>query len=130
MMCAMDNLKTAKTLLLALALAAPLAARAAPPPNVQQDVKHLLEFIDHSGCSFFRNGSWSDAKTAEGHVHMKYDYLALQGRIVTAQDFIEKAASQSSLSGAPYQIRCGSNAPVLSRVWLSEELARYQAGTK
>ena len=127
MMLAMRTSKTATPLLLALALAAPLAARAAPSPAVQQDVKHLLEYIEQSGCSFYRNGSWSDAKAAQGHVRMKYDALASQGKIVTAKDFIERAASESSFSGSPYQIKCGANAPVLSRVWLSDELARYQA---
>ena len=104
-MLAMRTFKTAAPLLLALALAAPLVARAAPSPAVQQDVKHLLEYIEQSGCSFYRNGSWSDAKAAQGHVRMKYDYLSAQGRIVTAKDFIEKAASESSLSGSPYQMR-------------------------
>jgi hypothetical protein len=124
---AMRTLEAPLPLLLALALAAPLVARAAPPAAVQQEVTHLLEYIAQSGCSFYRNGSWNDAKAAQGHVRMKYDNLAAQGKIVTAKDFIDKAASESSFTGSPYQIRCGANPPVLSRAWLSEELARYQA---
>ena len=124
---AMRTFKTASPLLLALALAAPLVARAGPTPDVLRDVEHLLGYIEKSGCEFYRNGTWSDAKTAQGHVRMKYETLARQAKVVTAKDFIEKAASESSLSGSPYQIRCGANPAVLSRVWLSEELARYQA---
>ena len=121
----MRTFKTAKLLLLALALAAPLASRAQPSPGVQEDVNYLLGFIEKSGCSFYRNGSWSDSKAAEAHVRMKYDYLSDRNQISTAMDFIEKAASVSSLSGSPYQVRCPGSAPVLSRAWLSEELARH-----
>ena len=124
---AMQTFKAARPLLLALVLAAPLVARAGPTPDVLRDVEHLLGYIEKSGCEFYRNGTWNDAKTAQGHVRMKFETLARQAKVVTAKDFIEKAASESSFSGSPYQIRCGANAPVLSRVWLSEELARYQA---
>ena len=71
------------------------------------------------------NGSWSDSKAAEAHVRMKFDYLSDRNEINTAKDFIDKAASVSSFSGSPYQVKCPGSAPVLSRTWLSEELARY-----
>jgi hypothetical protein len=112
---------------LALALACPLFAHADPSPNVLQEVKYLLSFIEQSGCEFNRNGSWKDAKTAQSHVQMKFEYLLRQDKIATALDFIDKAASESSLSGTPYQVKCGKAAPMLSRAWLSEELKKYQS---
>ena len=120
-----------KTLLiLALTLAAPLAtpvsAAAAPPANVQQEVDYLLGFIEKSGCNFYRNGSWSDSSAAAGHVRMKYDYLAKQDKIASTADFIDKTASESSITGLAYQVRCGANSPVLSRSWLGDELARFR----
>ena len=121
----MRTLKIAIPLL--LALAAPLAARAAPTPAVQEEIKHLLSYIEKSGCEFYRNGSWSDAKTAQGHIHTKYNFLVGRDHVATVADFIDKAASESSMTGTPYQVRCGRNPPVLSRVWLGEELARHQA---
>jgi hypothetical protein len=125
----MRTLKTAIPLLLALAapLAAPLTAHAAPTPAVQEEINYLLSYIEKSGCEFYRNGSWSDAKTAQGHMRTKYDYLAGRDYVASVSDFIAKAASESSLTGSPYQVRCGQNQPVLSRVWLTEELARHQA---
>jgi len=123
----MPPFKTARPLLLALALAAPLLARAETPTAVREDVRYLLGFIEKSGCSFYRNGSWSDAKAAEAHVRMKYDYLADRSEINTVKDFIEKAASVSSFTGSPYQVKCPGSAPMLSRAWLGEELARYLA---
>ena len=116
-----------KRTLLALALAAPLLAHADPSPSVLEEVKYLLGFIEQSGCEFNRNGSWADAKAAQAHVHMKFDYLLRQDKIATALDFIEKAASQSSFSGTPYQVKCGKGPAMLSRVWLSEELKKYQS---
>ena len=123
----MRTLKTVKPLLVALSLsfAAPVLALAQPPAGVKDDVGYLLGFIAKSGCSFYRNGSWSDAKAAEAHVRMKYDYLSDRNEINTARDFIEKAASVSSFSGSPYQVKCPGSAPVLSRAWLSDELARH-----
>jgi len=112
---------------LALALFLPLLARAAPPASVQEEVGHLLGYIARSGCEFFRNGVWASATVAQGHVQSKYEYLLRQDKIATAKDFIDKAASESSLSGLPYQVRCGQRSPVPSRAWLSEELARYQS---
>jgi hypothetical protein len=124
----MRTFKTVKPLLIALSLSlAPVLAHAETPPAVKEDVGHLLGFIEKSGCSFYRNGSWSDSKAAEAHVRMKYDYLSDRNEINTAKDFIAKAASASSLSGSPYQVRCPGSAPVLSGAWLSEELARYLA---
>jgi hypothetical protein len=46
----------------------------------------------------------------------------------TAEQFIEKAASASSVSGQPYLVKCGSSAPVESKVWLSEELRNLRHG--
>lgn len=119
-------MKTFNAVLVALSLSAPLAAGAAPAPRVQQDVEHLLAYVENSRCSFYRNGDWSDAKAAQAHLRMKYDYLAGRDKIANAKDFIELAASQSSLSGQPYQVLCPGGAPVLSRAWLGDELARWQ----
>lgn len=123
----MRTSKTAIPVLLALALAAPLMAGASPSPGVQQEVKYLLGYVENSGCEFYRNGSWSDAKTAQGHIQTKYNFLVGRDHVATVSDFIDKAASESSMTGTPYQVRCGQKPPVLSRAWLGEELARHQA---
>jgi hypothetical protein len=103
------------------------AAGAEPPAMVLQEVNYLLGYIGKSSCEFNRNGSWNDAKAAEAHAREKYDYLAAMGWIDTTKDFIDKAATASSLSGQSYTIRCGDGAVVPSGRWLSEELSRYRA---
>jgi len=110
-------------------LLAPLAS-AAPPALAQQEVDYLLHYIGNSGCEFKRNGAWNNAKAAEEHVRGKYDFLAAQDRIDSTQDFIDKAATASSLTGQPYEIRCAGAAPAPSSLWLSRELARYRASQR
>src|SRR5271155_3186437 len=101
-----------KSILFALIMALSIlpAARAAPPAAAQIEINHLLGLIEQSGCEFFRNGTWYDAQRAQAHLRAKYDALAANDQIKTAEDFIEKAASSSSLSGRPYQIRCAGAA--------------------
>jgi hypothetical protein len=112
---------------LVLGLALMSAARAAPPATAQTEINYLLAFIKSSGCEFFRNGSWYDSKQAEAHLRSKYGLLAMGTGIGTAEDFIEQAATKSSLSGQPYQVRCGGNGVVTSNQWLHDVLARYRA---
>src|ERR1700690_2941288 len=105
-------MRVGKPLVLALNVALNIlpAAWAAPPSVAQIEINHLLGLIEQSGCEFFRNGTWYNAQRAQAHLRAKYDALAASDQIKTAEDFIEKAASISSLSGQPYQIRCGGGA--------------------
>ena len=103
-------------------------ASAAPPTIAQTEINYLLGSIESSGCEFYRNGSWYDSKRAQAHLRGKYEILAAADQISTAEDFIEKAATESSLSGRPYQVRCGGGEAVTSNQWLRDTLARYRAG--
>jgi hypothetical protein len=114
---------------LVLGLALPPLARAAPPASAQTEINYLLAFVGNSGCGFFRNGSWYDAKQAEAHLRYKYEMLAARDLINTAEDFIEKAATKSSVSAQPYQVRCSGAEAVTSNQWLRDALARYRAHT-
>jgi hypothetical protein len=104
-------------------------ARAAPPTIAQTEINYLLGFVENSGCKFFRNGSWYDSKRAQTHLRYKYEMLAATDQINTAEDFIDKAATRSSLSGQPYQVRCSGDAAVTSNQWLRDVLARYRGHT-
>lgn len=112
---------------LILAVALVTASLAAPPAGAQQEILYLLQFVKSSGCVFYRNGSWYDSTKAEDHLHGKYMMLAARDQIHTAEDFIDKAATQSSISDRPYAVRCAGAEAVPSRQWLSEALARYRS---
>src|SRR4051812_43550087 len=84
-----------------------LPARADTPVPVQNEVNYLLGYIAGSGCEFYRNGTWYDSQKAHAHLRGKYKYLVGKNMADTTEHFIERAASESSFSGTPYQIRCG-----------------------
>jgi hypothetical protein len=102
------------------------AARAAPPASAQREIAYLLGFVEASGCQFYRNGSWFDAKKAHEHMRDKYNLLAAGNQIDTTEDFIEKAATKSSLSGQAYKVRCSDGVALMTNLWLRNELARYR----
>jgi hypothetical protein len=103
---------------------APLGA--APSSMGLAEIQHLLGHLEHSNCQFYRNGSWHSAAEARAHLDQKFHYFLDKGLIDKAEDFIERAAAASSVSGKPYQVKCGSTAPVTSAQWLTEELQRYR----
>ncbi|HEY0747847.1 MAG TPA: DUF5329 domain-containing protein [Steroidobacteraceae bacterium] len=101
-------------------------ADAAPPATAIQEIDYLLNFVDRSGCQFFRNGAWYDSHGAKSHLRTKYDFLVARDRIHSAEDFIEQAASNSSLSGRDYQIQCEGGPIVTSSSWLRAALIAYR----
>lgn len=98
---------------------------AASPARPEIDA--LLLRLQESGCSFNRNGSWYAAPDARAHLAKKLQYLEDRNLVQTTEQFIERAASASSLSGKPYLVRCGSAAPVESRIWLTQQLQALRA---
>jgi hypothetical protein len=120
-----SELTTGSVLMLGLLLMPVVYAQ--PPTNVQIEVNVLLGFVGDSGCEFYRNGTWSDSKTAQTHLRDKYKYLAVRNLINTTEDFIEMAATKSNLSGQLYEVRCNGGATMTSKQWLRDELVRIRA---
>jgi hypothetical protein len=106
------------------------ALHAEPPRTAQIEIDYLLSYIGTSGCSFYRNGSWYEGSLAKAHLRTKYDYLAAHNQIGSAEDFIDKGATKSSISGQLYKIKCGTSPEVASAVWLREALTRFRAADK
>lgn len=105
-----------------LAGLAGLAHGAPPPAPVQAEIDALLAALQSSGCEFQRNGRWHAAAEARAHLQKKRDYLEGRGAIGSAEDFIALAASESSMSGRPYRVRCAGAEAVDSRGWLLQRL--------
>ncbi|HGM7337991.1 TPA: YfeK family protein [Stenotrophomonas maltophilia] len=110
-------------LILAALLAAPVA-HAAPGPQAQREIAQLISSLDGSPCKFQRNGSWYDGPDARAHLQRKYDYLLKKDKVDSAEQFIERAASQSSMSGKPYRIQCPGQPEQTAAAWFG---ARLQA---
>src|SRR5580765_8449363 len=109
-------------------LAAAPALAAELPSSARTEIDALLSRLAASECRFNRNGSWYSASKARDHMQMKLNYLIKKGRIASAEDFIEQAASRSSFSGKPYTVLCPNQDEVPSAVWLGGELRKIREG--
>jgi len=87
------------------------------------EIKHIIEYIENSNCTFIRNGKEYNTKEALVHIRNKYKYT--KRWIKSAEDFIKYTATKSSMSGRPYKVRC-DGLEILSAEWLSEELKRFR----
>jgi len=92
----------------------------------RKEVDHLLATVGSSGCEFYRAGSWHSARTAQAHLEHKYQYLATRQMLQSADDFIVKAATRSSMTGEAYAIRCTPNTAQPSSTWLESELRAHR----
>lgn len=99
-----------------------LASAQAPPPATAHEVDRLFSALRQSNCEFSRNGSWYNAQKASEHLQRKYDYLVKKGLVTSTESFIDLAATKSSMSGKPYQVRCGKAASVSSQAWFTNKL--------
>ena len=107
--------------MLLVALACPPAAQAQPVPG---DITYLLDYVAASGCTFIRNGEAHDAADAADHLRLKYS----RGKrhVDTAEQFIDRLATESSWSGEPYTVTCqGATEP--SADWLHRALTEHRA---
>ena len=100
---------------------------AGPDPDAQREIYHLLQYLEASKCAFYRNGTWHSSLEARAHLEQKYKYLQSSSRMVSAEDFLARAATASSVSGQPYQVRCDGQVAVGSAKWLGLELERYRS---
>jgi hypothetical protein len=116
-----------KRLIFLLLVIPTLALASEPTPVVKQEVFHLITYLKNSGCKFNRNGSWYSPSEAADHLDQKYQYLLKKGLVTSTEDFIARAGSESSMSGKPYQVKCGANAPVQSGPWLKAELVKFRS---
>ena len=115
-------------LILAALLTAPLA-HAAPSTDARREIAQLIASLDGSQCRFQRNGSWYDGSDARAHLQRKYDYLLKRDLADTAEQFIERAASQSSMSGKAYRIRCPGQPEQTSAAWFGVRLQALRQRT-
>lgn len=102
-------------------------AVAAPTAKAQGEIDAMIAGLGTSGCQFERNGSWHDAKAARDHLQKKYTYLRKHDMADTAELFIERGASKSSMSGKPYRVRCQGKAPETAERWFKQRLQILRA---
>jgi hypothetical protein len=115
----------AAALLLGLA---PLLHAAARSSFETARIEYLLSVVSGlHDAQFIRNGKAYDSAAAVDHLRTK---LRMAGsRVQTAEDFIRLCATESSVSGEPYEIRLADGRRVLSAQFLREQLAAFDEKT-
>ena len=122
-------MKTITSFTLGLLLGLPLMAQAAPSEKAKAEITGLMDNLAKSGCQFQRNGEWHDAADARAHLQRKYDHLLNKNQVDTSEQFIQRAASKSSLSGRAYRVKCAGKEQDAA-AWFDAQLRRLRnAGT-
>ena len=91
------------------------------------EIEYLFSYLKNSGCQFNRNEKWYSANEAVSHLGTKYNYLLEKNMLSSAEDFIDKAATSSSMSGKLYLVKCSNEEPVQSSAWFKAELSKYRS---
>jgi hypothetical protein len=93
-------------------------------PGESARIEYLLTSIAAlPDTQFVRNGSAYDAKAAVEHLRSKLRYAG--SRVRTAEDFIRYCASESSLSGKPYEIRFSDGRDHVLGGFLRQKLLQF-----
>jgi hypothetical protein len=93
-------------------------------PGESARIEYLLTSIAAlPDAQFVRNGSAYDAKAAVEHLRSKLRYAG--SRVRTAEDFIRYCASESSVSGKPYEIRFSDGRVMSSADFLRQKLLQF-----
>jgi hypothetical protein len=106
-----------------LVAAGPLAS-AKPDEAAQAEIAALLSAVGSSGCTFIRNDEPGTASAARAHLERKYRYA--RKKLDSAEDFIERIASKSSMTGRPYLVECPGMPQQGTREWLLERLVEIR----
>jgi len=118
----MNRPRTNRSFALLAGLLLSLPAFSAPPPAAAREIDQLIAALGSSGCEFQRNGTWYPSAKAQEHLRRKYDWLREHDKVANAEQFIERAGTQSSMSGRAYSVRCPGKPVVNSAAWLRARL--------
>ncbi|RDV24529.1 hypothetical protein DXV75_13520 [Alteromonas aestuariivivens] len=92
--------------------------------EVQNEIQHLIDEVSQSGCTFIRNGEAHVASQAAEHLKLKWR----RGHkyVHSAEDFIDRLATESSWSGEAYLIQCPDAPTLTSHDWLYRKLSQLR----
>lgn len=111
-----------------LGLAGVAARTLARETAEQKRIDYLVHVVaDLKGAQFIRNGVGYDAAKAAEHLERKLHYAG--ERIATAEQFIDKVGTASSMTGTKYLIRLPDGKTMESAEFLRGELAKYRDST-
>jgi len=118
----LSSLRFLRTALFALLLGAAAAlAQATPSASEQKLIDTLILRVSNmKTMTFMRNGDEHNAADAAKHMKAKFDHF--KDEIVTAEDFIDRCASRSEMTGKAYQVKMPNGAVRDANEFLNAEL--------
>ena len=114
----------AVVMLVSLQAGAEKKADEAKQEDLDATITHLLEYVRSADVVFIRNGKEHSAEDAAKHIEKKYKHY--KKKIKTPEDFIEKSATKSMMSGKLYQIKLNDGTVITCKDWLTAELGSYR----
>ena len=118
--------RMSKFLAMTLLCLAAVAQAGAAATSESSRIEYLLTVVASlHDAQFIRNGKAYDSAAAVSHMRTKLRVAG--GRVKTAEDFIRYCASESSVSGEPYEIRFTDGRVVLSADFLRQKLQEFDA---
>ena len=93
--------------------------------SLDASIQFLLTRVSQSGYVFIRNGKEHNSRDAAKHMRRKYEHFV--DEIETPEQFIERAATKSMITGRRYRIRLTDGTEMDTSDWLLEELASLRS---
>jgi hypothetical protein len=101
------------------------AAEDAMPPAERTLVDRLIEAVGkRADATFIRNGSSYSAEDAATFLRKKFE--AQGGDLKSAEEFIDRIATKSSMSGEGYRVKLSDGREMPSAQFLRDELRRLK----
>jgi len=98
---------------------------AAETEPLSKTVDYLIAQVEKANdVKFMRNGDEHTAKEAAEHMRRKYNHFKKE--IKTPEDFIEKCAAKSELSGKPYMIKKADGTTEKCQDWMKSMLEEHR----
>lgn len=96
-----------------------------------QKIQFLLKQVEESQAVFIRNGDEHKPKRARQHLEQKMNMARKMfwffgpAKKITAIEFIEKIASESSTTGEKYKLKLMTGKVMETGTWLKERLKEF-----
>lgn len=114
-----------RALLILLTTLLTLNLCAAETEPLAKTVDYLIAQVEKAeGVKFMRNDDEHTGKEAAEHMRRKYNHFKKE--IKTPEDFIEKCAAKSELSGKPYMIKKSDGSTEKCQDWMKSMLEEHR----
>lgn len=110
---------------LVLIVSAPLTMADVP---LADTIDYLLRQVAESNYVFIRNGKDHDSEDAAKHMRRKFEHFA--DEIATPEQFIDRSATKSMMTGKRYRVRFPDGKEMDTADWLREELTEFRAASE